>query len=173
MKKFNHELDSMEDENILKVCNYLLSHAEENPQFQQVLDKPNKTIKGMWEFIVYTAQKQLHEKQQYCCVSDETVYDWAVEYYTCEETAQEVEERQKQEEIKKREEEYEKSKAKREEETKRIESLKNENYLKIEAVKEKLKNNEVVDYEEIRLLNNDSKKKERKSYVIDGQASLF
>lgn len=75
MDKFMEELKTINDPAIKKVAQYLLSRDD----IQSNLAKEKKSLKEMWEYIRSKAQKQANGNC--ACISDETVYGWAVHYY--------------------------------------------------------------------------------------------
>lgn len=72
---FYEELSKEENPAIIQVGNYLLGRED----IQGNLQKPNKSLKGCWDYIVSEARKK---QQGGCvCLSDDEVYGMAVHYF--------------------------------------------------------------------------------------------
>ena len=70
---FMDEYDSLTDQNIKRVCDYLIERDDIDK------DKEGKSISGMWKFIVEEAKKKAVSG---CAVlSDDDVYGLAVHYF--------------------------------------------------------------------------------------------
>lgn len=72
---FYEELSKEKNPAIIQVGNYLLGRED----IQGNLQKPNKSLKECWDYIVSEARK----KQQggYACLSDDEVYGMAIHYF--------------------------------------------------------------------------------------------
>ena len=75
MSKFEDEYKKVSDTSIKLVCKYLMNRDD----MRAKLDNPNKSIGGMWEYIVSQAKKKAVNNCAACSVAE--VYGWAVHYY--------------------------------------------------------------------------------------------
>lgn len=75
MGKFDEELKKVKNASIKKVCTYLKTRED----IKYNLEKENKSIDEMWEYIKSEAKKQA--KNGCACIEDNQVYEWAVHYY--------------------------------------------------------------------------------------------
>lgn len=75
MGKFEEELKKVKNVSIKKVCAYLKTRED----IKLNLEKENKSIDEMWEYIKSEARKQA--KNGCACIEDNQVYEWAVHYY--------------------------------------------------------------------------------------------
>ena len=75
MGKFEEELKKVKNDSIKKVCAYLKTRED----IKLNLEKENKSIDEMWEYIKSEARKQA--KNGCACIEDNQVYEWAVHYY--------------------------------------------------------------------------------------------
>ena len=75
MGKFEEELKEIKVPSIVKVAEYLLKRED----IKSNLEKENKSLKEMWNYICGEAKKLADNNC--ACVTDETVYEWAVHYY--------------------------------------------------------------------------------------------
>lgn len=75
MSKFEDEYKKVSDMSIKLVCKHLMGRED----MRAKLDNPNKSIDGMWSYIVSLAKKKAIKSCAAC--EDEEVYGWAVHYY--------------------------------------------------------------------------------------------
>lgn len=75
MSKFEDEYKKVSDTSIKLVCKHLMNRDD----MRAKLDNPNKSIDGMWAYIVSQAKKKAVNHCAACSVSE--VYGWAVHYY--------------------------------------------------------------------------------------------
>ena len=75
MGKFEEELKKVKNASIKKVCAYLKTRED----IKYNLEKENKSIDEMWEYIKSEARKQA--KDGCACIEDNQVFEWAVHYY--------------------------------------------------------------------------------------------
>lgn len=75
MGKFDEELMKVKNASIKKVCDYLKTRED----IKLNLEKENKSIDEMWEYIKSEARKQA--ENGCACIEDDQVYGWAVHYY--------------------------------------------------------------------------------------------
>lgn len=72
---FQEQLNKETNPNIRMIAKYLLSRDD----IKENLEKPDKSLKQMWAYIVSEAKKVV--SGGCACVADEDVYSWAVHYY--------------------------------------------------------------------------------------------
>ena len=70
---FMDEYDSLTDQNIKRVCDYLIERDDIDK------DKEGKSISGMWKFIMSEAKKKA--VSGYAVLSDDDVFGLAVHYF--------------------------------------------------------------------------------------------
>lgn len=68
-------IKKVSDTSIKLVCKHLMNRDD----MRAKLDNPNKSIDGMWAYIVSQAKKKAVNHCAACSVSE--VYGWAVHYY--------------------------------------------------------------------------------------------
>lgn len=74
-KKFTEEMNALEDGAMKVVANYLASRKDIFP----LLDKPNKSLKECWSYILQEVKKQSIGNCAW--LTDEEVFGMAVHYY--------------------------------------------------------------------------------------------
>lgn len=75
MSKFEDEYKKVSDTSIKLVCKHLMNRDD----MRAKLDNPNKSIDGMWAYIVSQAKKKA--VKNCAIISDEEVFGLAVHYY--------------------------------------------------------------------------------------------
>lgn len=145
IEKLNNEMSSSSDNNYTKpIIKYLIERCNEDEGLAEDICQKHKTWKKCFDFIKEQARKLA--KDNCCVVSNDTVYEWAEDYYHKDDKAEE--------------EQKAKEKAERERVSKE----------RTDKVKTNSKKADVVQKKNV---NNAKPKKMPKSDNIEGQTSLF
>ncbi|MCR5791360.1 MAG: PcfK-like family protein [Lachnospiraceae bacterium] len=110
-KKLNGELKEAKDKKFAEpVIGYLLKRCDEDKGLAEDVMQEHKTWEKCYSYIYDQARKQ--QKNNRAVVRDDTVYEWAEDYYHKDdrkEEAEKAERQKKQEEIRKKSEEQRKA----------------------------------------------------------------
>jgi hypothetical protein len=75
LSKFEQELKEAKNPAVKTIAKYLLSRED----IRNNLEKPNKSLKEMFEYIKSKAKKKA--ENGCACIDNDTVFGWAVHYY--------------------------------------------------------------------------------------------
>ncbi|AMC94235.1 hypothetical protein AOC36_09640 [Erysipelothrix larvae] len=79
MLKIQLDLEKETHPSIVRIAQHLLDNAMKDSSVSESLDKPNKSLEGMYKFVTSEAKKV--SQNGAAMVEDETVFGWAQHYY--------------------------------------------------------------------------------------------
>lgn len=79
MTKIEKDLEKVTHPSIIQIGKHLINMGNQNENIKSLLDKDNKSIEEMYKHVTAEARKLAENSSIF--VDDETVYDWALNYY--------------------------------------------------------------------------------------------
>ena len=87
IEKLENEIEDNDDNNALvRIGNYLLDACKDSKMLSEAVINDKKSLEKAYEYIRKNAQKQA--VNGCACIDDDTVFEWAVDYYLEQEVEQ-------------------------------------------------------------------------------------
>lgn len=164
-EKLKSELDKAKDKTFADpIINYLVERCMEDKGLAEDVCQDHKTWEKCFDYIYKQAREYAQGSNQ-CAVRDDTVFEWAEDYYHRDDKAEEEEKARRKEETEKHRQENANKNAKKQRKAKsKNDEVADNNKTGPEPVKSK-------PTEEVKVKSGPSKNKNKKN--ADGQVSLF